>query len=487
VTTPADAVGTTVAGKYRIDGVLGTGGMGVVYRATHLDLGSPVALKVLRVVALSEEEATRRFLREARATFALRSPHTVRVLDVSRFEGFGLTIVMEYLEGHTLSQLLRTRRTLEEVEAIDYAVQVCRALAEAHDKGIIHRDIKPGNLLITEDDQGPLVKVLDFGLAKAREDEAFSVALTDPSATLGTPRYMAPEQWLSAQDVDPRSDLYSLGVVLYQMLVGKVPLDDVPIHDRAQRLLVGVPSPRDLNPAVSEEISRVVLQVLRPVREERYASAREFEQALLAPPSSWRALTTTVGKAGPVVARPRDSAPSTETPSAHVPPLDEPPHTEREPGWDVPTTPRTRPPFEVNVYTGARIHEPTAQPPEMPRLDVSPNSVTDPSLPFALTRAAEQSPRAVHNKSTLRSATPTPTPTPPPTTTTPTPAPAATDRRAPPIQRPAGIPVASPGATPARRSPQSAASKASTLTARFFIALLVAFAIGMAFAFLLYR
>ena len=213
------AEGEVLAGKYRVEKVLGVGGMGVVVAATHATLRQKVAIKFLLPGA--SDEVVQRFLREARAAVRLRSDHVARVIDVGELESGAPFMVMEYLAGSDLSAVLRDRGALPIDEAVDYVLQACEAIAEAHVAGIVHRDLKPANLFLTKAPDGsPSVKVLDFGISKDSgggdgEDEQ---GLTRTTAVLGSPHYMAPEQMRSTRSVDGRADIWSLGVILFQLL-----------------------------------------------------------------------------------------------------------------------------------------------------------------------------------------------------------------------------------------------------------------------------
>jgi serine/threonine-protein kinase len=214
--------GTVLLGKYRIERVLGQGGMGVVAQATHLQLNERVALKFLLPEVMNNQEVVQRFLREAQAAVKLKGEHVARVIDVGTLENGVPYMVMEYLEGGDLSELVAQSGPLPPSIAVDYALQACAALAEAHALGIVHRDIKPANFFVTRRPDGSaLLKMLDFGISKA--PVGVDQGLTRTQAVMGTPAYMSPEQMRSSRDVDARSDIWSLGVVIYELLAGMRP------------------------------------------------------------------------------------------------------------------------------------------------------------------------------------------------------------------------------------------------------------------------
>jgi serine/threonine-protein kinase len=219
-------LGSIVDGKYLVERIIGEGGMGRVVEATHIDLEQKVAIKHLRPEVMARSEAVHRFLREARAAVRLRSEHVARVLDVGIGPSGVPYMVMELLDGKDLATLLREDGPVPSGVAVGWVLQACEAIAEAHGMGIVHRDIKPGNLFLTgADDGSDLVKVLDFGISKARQrtDEDFS--LTRTSSLMGSPGYMSPEQLRAPRDVDARGDIWSIGVVLYELLEGRVPFE----------------------------------------------------------------------------------------------------------------------------------------------------------------------------------------------------------------------------------------------------------------------
>ncbi len=273
--------GDVVVDKYRIERQLGAGGMGVVLQATHLQLNQSVALKFLVDSPLEAHVAAERFLREARATFRLRSEHTVRVMDVGTLSSGEPFMVMELLEGKDFKQLLADRGPLPPAEAALYMIQACNALQEAHACGIVHRDFKARNVMVTKRvDGSPCVKVLDFGISKIN-DGADVAPLTQPDIGMGSPRYMAPEQWTSASTVDARADIYAAGAVLYELLTGQIPLAGLPLVEVIKRIRAGaVPSPKEIRPDLPEALCRAVMKALRPRPEERYPTANHFAQAL---------------------------------------------------------------------------------------------------------------------------------------------------------------------------------------------------------------
>jgi serine/threonine protein kinase len=287
-------VGDVVDGKYRLEETIGEGGMGMVLRATHIALGHAVALKVIGHEEFAPEAAAR-MLREARTMFRLQSEHTVRVLDAGSTPDGGVYIAMELLEGVDLGALLAERGRVAERDVAQYIAEACDALDEAHALGVVHRDLKPRNLFLAKRAHGAArIKVLDFGIAKRLAGGApESGPATAPQMAIGTPRYMAPEQWQGAA-VDARSDIYALGVVMYELLTGAPPLADVPLSERRARILArDVPSPASLRPELSEHIGGVVLRCLAPDPAARYASAALLARALDPTPAGRPATGTT--------------------------------------------------------------------------------------------------------------------------------------------------------------------------------------------------
>jgi serine/threonine-protein kinase len=271
--------GTTIARKYRVLSQVGKGGMGAVYLAQHEALGQRVAIKVL---AGREEAETARFFREARAAAKLRSEYVVRVSDVGTEEGVGPYMVMELLVGADLAQILDATGPLSVEDAVDAVVEACAALGNAHAHGIVHRDIKPSNMFLAQRSGLPsIVKVLDFGISKLTELDTEARKLTETRTLMGSPHYMSPEQLRSAKDVDGRSDIWSLGVVLYELLTAKMPFAGDSIGAVFAAILETVPVPlRKLRPEVPPTLESAVTRCLARERSDRFQYALDFAAAI---------------------------------------------------------------------------------------------------------------------------------------------------------------------------------------------------------------
>jgi serine/threonine protein kinase len=273
--------GTLLAGKYRVERVIGQGGMGVVVEARHVTLDERVALKFLLPEFASHPEAPERFLREAKAAVKIKSPHVARVSDVGTLESGAPYMVMEYLEGTDALRLLDGGRTLSVPDAVDLVVQACDAIGNAHSQGIVHRDIKPANLFVARhSDSTPFVKVLDFGISKI-VDQGPTDSLTRTNATLGSAFYMSPEQIRQAKSVDRRTDIYALGVTLYELLTGKHPFTAETFPALCVEIVTGTPAPiRQHRPDVPPELAAVIAKAIARELTDRYQSVAELVAAL---------------------------------------------------------------------------------------------------------------------------------------------------------------------------------------------------------------
>jgi serine/threonine-protein kinase len=284
--------GDVLAGKFRIERVLGRGGMGVVVAATHLQLDERVALKFLLPEALENGEAVARFAREARAAVKIKSEHVARVSDVGTLESGSPYMVMEYLQGQDLADYVRDHGAMRVPDAIEFVLQACEALAEAHALGIVHRDLKPANLFVTaRADGSPCIKVLDFGISKFTLPGSSNLDMTRTRALMGSPLYMSPEQMSSSRGVDARSDLWAIGVILYEILSGHVPFEAETMPQLCGLILEGSPrSLRMTRPDVPEAVEACVLRCLAKDRVARFANVAEFARALapFGPPSATR-------------------------------------------------------------------------------------------------------------------------------------------------------------------------------------------------------
>jgi serine/threonine-protein kinase len=285
------AQGTLVGGRYLTGRLLGRGAMGIVFEGTHHELGEHVAIKFLLPDHLENAEIVGRFSREAKAAVKLKGEHVARVLDVGKHEGRIPFIVMEYLDGEDLGHRVDTTGPLLVEEACAYAIEACAGLAEAHARGIVHRDVKPENLFLTRLADGrQRIKILDFGVSKVALTgsalDEHNLAAT--STMLGSPLYMSPEQ-IRSRDVDHRSDIWSLGVALYELLAGKTPFHAGTITELVGRVLEETPpSLRDIRPDVPEALERVIFRCLVRDPAQRWESAASLAIALLpfAPRSS---------------------------------------------------------------------------------------------------------------------------------------------------------------------------------------------------------
>lgn len=353
--------GDLLAGKYRVEKVLGEGGMGVVLAARHLRLDELVAIKLMRVEMAQDAGLVERFLREARAASKIKSEHVVRISDADTLESGAPYIVMEHLSGQDLASKLRDEGKLGIAETAGFVLESCDALAEAHSLGIIHRDLKPANLfLATTRDGGTRLKVLDFGISKL-VSAGGTQDMTRTATMLGSPMYMSPEQMLSTRNVDARTDIWSLGIVLYQLLAGEAPFRAETIPQVCALVLQTDPRPlRDLRPEVPAGLEAVVDRCLQKDRERRFPAVADLAAAL-APfgPYGSRLLADRISRLpriGP------DARASLGSDADH-----------RAPGPALPTsgtvalTPAPRPSEEWAGTTVAATPPPRESPPQAPR------------------------------------------------------------------------------------------------------------------------
>jgi serine/threonine-protein kinase len=270
------APGTVLLGKYRVEDKLGLGGFGLVLRAHDLTLDQEVAIKILRADLELDDETLRRFMREAQSNVRLAGEHVVRIFDFGQLEDGSPYMSMELLQGADLGKLLSLSSKLSVSVAAGFVLQACEALAEAHAKGIIHRDIKPTNLFVTKRPDGSeLLKVLDFGISKAATRKS-EQELTQTASVLGTPGYMSPEQMRSARRVDARSDVWSLGAVLYELVEGRLPF----AAENFAEQIVAVTTEPYRRMTVAPELDRVIARCLAKDPDDRYANVAELAAAL---------------------------------------------------------------------------------------------------------------------------------------------------------------------------------------------------------------
>jgi serine/threonine-protein kinase len=278
--------GDILAGKYRVERVLGKGAMGVVVAARHVELGELRAIKFMLPTMFDDVESVERFLREARAVCKLKSQHVVKVYDVGRLDNGAPYIVMEYLEGTDFKTLLQRRKMLPVNEAARYMLQILEAVGEAHSIGIIHRDLKPANLFLTTGVGGaPCVKVLDFGIAKIGSETGVlgEVQMTSTNVVMGTPLFMSPEQMMSTRDVDARSDIWSLGIILYCLVSRGFPFEAETTQAIIASVLRDQPrQPTQWNPELPLEMETIILRCLEKDLARRFQCADELASSLAA-------------------------------------------------------------------------------------------------------------------------------------------------------------------------------------------------------------
>ncbi len=278
------AVGDVIDGRYRIDAIRASGGMGHVFQATHLLLARPVAFKVISTKMMKLPGVAARFVREARLATQLESPHIVKVFDVAVLPGGVPYLVMEWLEGRDLAQILARFGPLPVETAIDYILQACEALAEVHARGIVHRDLKPSNLFVTRGRDGlPNVKLIDFGVSKVELSGTSATSrITQVGTALGSPSYMSPEQMSGAEDADLRTDVWGLGVVLFELLTQALPFGSGTLADIFARIVVEPPpEPLALRPGLPPGLAPVMMRCLQAEPAERFQNVEALAEALV--------------------------------------------------------------------------------------------------------------------------------------------------------------------------------------------------------------
>ncbi len=324
------SIGQVFLGKYRVDAILGTGGMGVVAECTNLALNERFAVKMLRQDVLRDGDAVQRFQREAQAAAKLKSEYVARVHDVGVFETGVPFMVMEYLEGLDLGELLKQRGVMPVAWATEMMLQTAEALAEAHSIGIVHRDIKPTNLFVTwRPDGSALIKVLDFGISKS--SIGTDMHLTQTQSLLGTPAYMSPEQMRSARLVDQRSDVWSLGTVLYELLEGRRPFAAESFSEMCVKVAVDPPTPMVNTPPA---LQAVILRCLAKTAEQRYANMAELGRDLIAFAADPHQATRLVERMARMLRRSLDWD-GQSTASGQRKPYGEPSHQITAPQWNI--------------------------------------------------------------------------------------------------------------------------------------------------------
>jgi eukaryotic-like serine/threonine-protein kinase len=387
------STGQIVAGKFRVDRIIGQGSMGLVVAATHLALKRRVALKFMVGGGPAAKQREERFLREARAASMLQSRHVGKVLDAGTLEDGAPYIVMELLDGMDLASELKQRGKLPVADAVACVLQACEAVAEAHAHGIIHRDIKPANLFSTRGAQGArCIKVVDFGIAKVGAEA--SLDLTGTSQALGSPLYMSPEQMASTKNVDARTDIWSLGIVLYELLAATTPFAAETIPAVCARVFGDAPTPlAGHRPDVPPGLAAVIARCLEKDPARRWPHIEAF-RAALAPYAHARAAAPAAPVEAPKpVMAPRPAAPS--PPAATV--IDPPRPAAPEP------PPRSRAPavaavllsigLPLAVFFGLRARAPAS--PATPVVTAEPTpSVAAPPVPTAPSAPTAPSPTA---------------------------------------------------------------------------------------------
>ncbi len=280
--TDDSLLGQTLAGKYRIDERLSEGGMGTVYRGTHVLMDKTVAVKVLRPSLAADEKIVARFSREARAASRINHPHALSVTDFGEDENGVVFLVMEFLSGRTLKEVIRSEGPMPLDRVVEIITQVGSALDDAHGQGVVHRDLKSDNIMLLTATSADYAKVLDFGIAKIKEAEGdYDPGLTSPGLVIGTPQYMSPEQCSQAPDIDARTDIYSLGIIIFEMLVGHVPFTgESPTVIMLKQMQQTAPALSNERNDIPAAVETVVNRALEKRPENRYETVGQLVEDL---------------------------------------------------------------------------------------------------------------------------------------------------------------------------------------------------------------
>lgn len=322
-------IGLSLDGRYRLDSVIGKGGMGTVYRATRLLIGDEVAIKILHIGEETDPQLSERFRREARAAARLKHPNAVSIYDFGVSSNGLQFLVMDIVEGRSLREITKDQGALSLPLTVEITSQVCAALDEAHRHHIVHRDIKPDNIILNSTPAGVTVKVLDFGIAKLRDDSASH--LTQTGSVMGTPHYMSPEQCLG-EELDHGADIYSMGIVIYEMLCGRVPFNS-PFSTAVvvQHVNQAPPSLRNFNPTITPAVEAVVFRALEKAREKRPRTAGTLARELREVAGSAADRVVAYPDFGPVAPAQPQAELDEQTVEKQVPFPVQPPHSDLPP------------------------------------------------------------------------------------------------------------------------------------------------------------
>lgn len=353
--------GETIAGKYRVERVLGAGGMGIVLLATHEQLEEKVAIKILGRALVESPVAVSRFVREARAAVRIRSEHVVRVLDVGTLDDGVPFLVMEHLAGQDLREVLRARGSLPVTEAVGYVLQACDGLASAHALGVVHRDLKPGNLFLVDGQDGaPLIKVLDFGISKVMDG---AEQLTATAELIGSPPYMSPEHIENARGVDQRTDVWSLGIILHELVAGTRPFTGSSALTVPLSIVTADPIRlREARADAPEGLEAVILRCLEKRADDRFPDVGALALALA--PFGPAGSVALAERAARIVGRP--AAAPTPTPTPVPAPARTDPAREPGPSFALPQRTVTAIAEERSGTVPGGVQSEVARPPSRP-------------------------------------------------------------------------------------------------------------------------